>query len=162
MLLFDILGMACVSILWWLGGGKASWARDIIVTIVIGIFVFLHHPTVVLWKDIIIGIATIGACNIIRLGYGAYDPVNDSKPSLLGKITKDKDGWWARCFYGAICGIVTFIPQLALDFNWITFLKAVGFTIQFAAVCFTVVRLRLAVFPTDTLIGLSFAVRIFL
>ncbi len=162
MIPFEIGGLVLIAFLWFLGGQKWSWARDFIIPIIVGVFVFLHHPTHVLWKDIVIGVFTIAFCNIIRMGYGAYDPEHDDKPSFLAEITSDRDGWNIRCIYGAICGIVSWIPQIAIDFDWITLVKAITFTAQFALVCFIVVRLRLNVFVTDICIGASFAVRLFL
>jgi hypothetical protein len=46
--------------------------------------------------------ASGGPANIIRLGYGNYDPEHDDKPSWLASITHDREGCWIRLIYGLI------------------------------------------------------------
>ena len=43
-----------------------------------------------------------GLTNIIRMGYGSYDPEHDDKPSWLASITHDREGWIIRGIYGFI------------------------------------------------------------
>lgn len=162
MIEIKIVVVALISFLWWLGGGKNAWARDTIIPIIIGLFVFLNHPTTILWKDALIGILTIGVCNIIRLGYGNYSPEDDDKPSFLASSIHDRGGWWIRGIYGLICGIVSWIPQLVVDFSQITLFKAIAYVIGFSFICFFVVRFRLSRLPTDLAIGASFGIRIFI
>lgn len=101
----DIIRVVLVIVqagLWRIGGaGKEeisfarSWYRDVLIP-VINFFYFW------LTMDFLTGILTGGATNIIRMGYGAYDPEHDDKPSWLAKITRDRDGWRIRMIYGAI------------------------------------------------------------
>lgn len=158
-----ILGVLLLAALWYIGGGRQSWARDWIIPFIVGGFSFVnHHVGLPLWKSILFAVLVAGACNIIRLGYGNYSPEDDDKPSLLALITKDRGGWWIRGIYGAICGIVSFIPNFIFDFSITTVVKMLGFTALFTAVCFTVVRLKSNRIVTDLSIGTAFAMRIFL
>lgn len=158
-----IVGILLIAALWYIGGGKQSWARDWVIPFIVGGFSFVnHHVGLPLWVSIPFAVLVAGACNIIRLGYGNYSPEDDDKPSLLAKITKDRGGWWIRGIYGIICGLVSFIPNFIFDSSLATTLKALGFTALFTVVCFTVVRLRLNRIITDLSIGTVFALRIFL
>lgn len=90
--------IAVVAVLWRLGGwDRAKWTgyRDVLVPAIIGLWYFFTYA----WW---VGILTAGASNLIRLGYGRYDPEHDPKPSWLAKITKDREGWRIRGIYGAI------------------------------------------------------------
>lgn len=158
-----VLGIITIAALWYVGGGRQSWARDLVIPFIIGAFSYMnHHIGIPLWKSILFALMVAGACNIIRMGYGNYSPEDDPKPSILASITKDRGGWWIRAIWGAICGIVTFIPNFIFDNNITTVFKMLGFTVLFAAICFTVVRLRSNRVVTDLSIGAAFALRIFL
>ncbi len=96
--MIEIILTAISSVLWRLGGwSKAKWSgyRDVLIPIMYGIY----HIFTCNW---IIGLLTCGASNSIRIGYGAYDPEHDDKPSWLAKITKDREGWRIRGIYGFI------------------------------------------------------------
>jgi len=98
---FKILLIIICAGLWRLGGWeKAKWSgyRDMLVPIIIGGYYFF---TLKWW----VGLLTIGTFQIIRLGYGSYDPEHDDKPSLLAKITKDREGHIVRGLYGLITSI---------------------------------------------------------
>lgn len=147
-----------ISFLWYEGGGKNSWARDLIIPIIVGFwFCFVEN-----W---IVGICVAGSCQIIRLGYGAYDPEHDPKPSLLAKLTKDRDGWWIRAISGAIKGLVAPLPILAqgvfihLDQSMIWKLPA--FVVLNAVSNFLVCRLRLNRLATDLIVGATFGTILF-
>ncbi len=95
-----------ISILWRLGGwDKSKWSgyRDILVPIILGVYIGIEYH----W---LVGFFTIGAFQIIRLGYGAYDPEHDDKPSLLASITHDREGWINRGLVGLIYSMVGLIP----------------------------------------------------
>ena len=140
-----------VAYLWYVGGSRHAYARDLFVPILIGIGIFLST------HQIIVAILSIATANTIRLGYGAYDTVNDDKPSLLAKITKDRNGWYIRALWAFIVGISTVLPRLCVNFDW----KQVLWVVLFSAICFTVVRLRSNVLITDIFIGSAFALTIF-
>jgi len=101
-MVIKIVIISICAILWRLGGwNKAKWSgyRDVLVPIIIGGYFFF---TLNWW----VGILTIGTFQIIRMGYGAYDPENDSKPSFLAKITKDREGYIIRGLYGLITSVI--------------------------------------------------------
>ena len=105
MIYLDFLLIIVQSALWRIGGASkqeikfaAAWYRDILIP-VINFFYF--------WvtMNFLTGFLTAGAANIIRMGYGAYDPEHDDKPSLLAKWTKDREGWRIRMIYGFITSV---------------------------------------------------------
>lgn len=104
--------------LWWEGGGKNGWARDIIIPIIVGSFIGFIN------QNIILGILSIGSMNIIRIGYGAYDPEHDDIPSFLGWLTRDHEGYIIRSIVGAYYIFIGSMPLLLykiyfnLDFEW--------------------------------------------
>lgn len=84
--------------LWRLGGwDKARWSgyRDVLIPVIIGVF---YAMTMHWWLFLLVG----GATNSIRMGYGAYDPEHDDKPSWLGSVTKDREGTLIRVIYGCV------------------------------------------------------------
>lgn len=101
----EFLLIFVTSALWRIGGaGKeeikfaAAWYRDLLIPIIN----FLYY---LLTANLLTAILTGGATNSIRIGYGAYDPEHDSKPSWLAKITKDRKGWKIRMIYGLITSL---------------------------------------------------------
>lgn len=94
--MIEILIILSIAWLWRLGGwDKAGWAgyRDVLVPIGLGIW---YIVTMNIWS----GLLTCGGANSIRLGYGAWDPEHDSKPSLLARLTHDREGAIIRMIYG--------------------------------------------------------------
>lgn len=97
-----------LAVLWRLGGwDKMKWSgyRDVLIPIIIGCYIGFNYGCLV-------GLATIAAFQIIRLGYGAYDPEHDDKPSFLASITKDRDGWINRAIAGALYVLVGLMPLM--------------------------------------------------
>lgn len=113
-MILKLLFVAVIGVLWRLGGwDKTKWSgfRDVLVPIALGVYIGVYH-----W-NILLAILTAGSYNIIRLGYGAYDPEHDDKPSFLAKITKDRSGVAERAIAGALYGLVGTIPlQVYLAF----------------------------------------------
>lgn len=110
------------ALFWRLGGwDKAKWAgyRDVLIPIILGVYIGWQYH----W---LVGFFTIGSYQIIRMGYGAYDPEHDDKPSFLAKITHDREGWIIRGIVGflyALCGILPlFIYRCTNDLVISTFL----------------------------------------
>lgn len=56
---------------------------------------------------IIVSLATIASLNIIRIGYGNYDPEHDNKPSFLARITHDRGSWCIRAIAGVLYVLIT-------------------------------------------------------
>lgn len=112
MIIIKILLIILCGYLWRLGGThNRAWTRDVIIPIILGAYIgFEYH-----WA---VGLLTIGSFNIIRMGYGAYDPEHDDKPSFLGQLTHDRDGWWIRGMVGALYGISGLIP---LSIYWLSY-----------------------------------------
>ncbi len=158
----ELIAMAVIVFLWIAGGHKHSWLRDWIIPFIVGFAVYFKHPMGFQIGDLLLSSLTAGACNIIRLGYGSYDPVNDDKPSFLAGLTKDEGGWWVRGIWGLICGFICFAPALYFLGGWWVWAKAILFASQFASVCFLVTRLRWSSFWTDLAIGTSFSIILFL
>ena len=84
--------------LWYLGGGKRAWARDIIIPVLLSFFIAFYTRT---WWMFFIGFPL----QSIKIGYGAYDQEHDDKPSFLAKITKDRQGKWIRLIWGIIVSL---------------------------------------------------------
>lgn len=108
-MMINIFFVLIIAAFWRLGGtNKKGWMRDILVPIILGLWAGLET------YNLVIAISTIGTYQIIRIGYGSYDPINDDKPSFLGCILHDTEGWKARGVAGLLYGLVGAFP---LAFN---------------------------------------------
>lgn len=154
-MIYTQIGILLISgLLWRLGGwDKARWAgyRDVLIPIILCIYYgFTLH--------IIVGLLVGGATNSIRMGYGAYDPDNDDKPSWLGKITKDRKGWIIRGIYGFITSFaIGLFPFIYLTFFkhesvWIFYLIYIGLNTGLEIL---LNRLKANVWPTEILNGIA-------
>ena len=94
---------------WRLGGwDKAKWSgyRDVLVPVALGLW---YGITLRCWMLLVV----TGLANIIRLGYGSYDPEHDDKPSFLAKITRDREGCYIRAIYGFLTSfVIGIIPAI--------------------------------------------------
>jgi hypothetical protein len=92
--------------------------------------------------------------NIIRIGYGNYDPEHDNKPSFLARITHDMNGWWIRAIAGALYVLVGYLPYAFYSGKW-------GFYLVWAVVSagtgYCVSRFRLKAKIAGPVIGSTFA-----
>ena len=123
-----------------------AWLRDTLLPFCMGgMMFFISH-------DWILGTATAGAFFIVRLGYGNYSPEDDPKPSLLAKITKDRQGALIRAIYGLIVGLVGLAPYLVKTGHVVDYL---AYSAGVSAVCYVVVKLRSNIYWTDITIGLA-------
>lgn len=156
-MLIKIILIVLCGILWRLGGwGKESgnpvpWKgwRVVLIPIILGVAIGLFIKD--LWYvRVITGLASIASLNIIRIGYGNYDPEHDSKPSLLARITHDRNGWWIRAIAGALYVLVGYLPCAFYSGKWWFYLL---WTIVSAGTGFCVSRLRLKVKMADIIIG---------
>lgn len=159
--MFNLIALPLIALIAWLwyeGGGKNAWARDIVIPIVIGLFFCLKYGPIV-------GIFTAGTCQIIRLGYGAYDPYHDDKPSWLASITHDRNGWWIRAISGAIHGFVAPLP-IVFYFLFVKHIPQVifgyvAFIVINSLSNFLVSRLKANRLVTDLIVGGVFSLILF-
>lgn len=145
----EIIILIVCSGLWLAGGQKWAWARDVLVPLTIGAYF-----TQVGW---LLGILMFGASNIIRMGYGAYDPEHDDRPSFWANLTHDRGGWWIRAIVGGMYGISLSSVLLFWFNDPFSILKCIAYTIQNSIVSYMVCRFKLPILATDLLVGLSFA-----
>lgn len=139
--------------LWYLGGGEPpkwarAWMRDILIPILAGGTLALkYHHT---WQEFLMCFLTVGTFQIIRLGYGAYDPEHDDKPSFLAKITHDRLGAINRAIYGALVGFVGLLPYEIITHHHLHYvLYALGCSLT----GFIVVKLKTNRYITDLNLG---------
>lgn len=156
-MLIKIILIVLCGILWRLGGwGKESgnpvpWKgwRVVLIPVVLGISTALFMKG--LWyMRIITGLAEIVSMNIIRIGYGNYDPEHDNKPSFLAKVTHDRGGWWIRAIAGALYVLIGYLPYALYSSKWWFYLLLAAVS---AGTGFCVSRFRLKVKTTDMIIG---------
>lgn len=148
--------------LWFLGGwDKAKWSgyRDVLIPIIIGASLGWFIPGV-WWVKLLIGFFSIGTYQIIRLGYGNYEPENDPKPSFLAKITHDRNGWWIRSIWGFLVGIVG--PLAVIIHKDIAIWIYLCYILGNSLIGFSVSRFKLPVLVTDLIVAAGIASIIFL
>jgi len=146
-----LLAMGIV-VFWILGGQIKGWLRDIPVPILMGIGIYLTT------KSWLVGLLSIGFWQIIRLGYGNYEP--GQKNSFLGNLTHDRKGWYVRAIYGFIVALVGCGALI-----WLKFLpvpKVILYIAYNTIIGYSVSRLKLEVIPTDILVSSGFASLLFL
>jgi len=146
-MLINIIALLLIIAFWLVGGQIKNGWRDIPCPIILGIAI-----AVKLWSPMgcLLAFLSIGAVQIIRLGYGNYDE-KDLKPSLLASITHDRNGWWIRLIWGLLVGILTPLFLVKLLGWWYPVYIGIN-----GAVNFLVSRLRLSVFLADTLVASAF------
>ena len=142
------------AFLWYLGGEKLAWLRDVLVPIILGIS--LPLLTVNNWLTRLLHFALItGGFQIVRFGYGAYDPEHDSKPSFLASLIHDRGGWWIRAIWGLIVALVAgFFPYYL---HYIPLWGYVAYICLNAIIGYCVSKFKLSVLPCDLLVGTGIA-----
>lgn len=160
-MLIKIILIVLCGVLWRLGGwGKENgnpvpWKgwRVVLIPIILGLSTVWFIKG--LWyMRVIVGLATIASMNIIRIGYGNYDPEHDNKPSFLAKITHDKGGWWIRAITGALYVMIGCLPYTFYSQRWgIYFI----FIIISSLIGYCVSRFKLKDIIADPFIGVSLA-----
>jgi len=153
MVIINIIALLLIIAFWLVGGQIKNGLRDIPCPIILGLAIAIK-----LWSPVgcLLGFLTIGAAQIIRLGYGNYDE-HDNKPSLLASLTHDSNGWWIRLLWGLFVGILTPLFLIThLHFSYLIYILTNTLT------NFLISRLRLKVFLADTLVALAFGSLIFL
>jgi len=99
-ILFKLLICLLTAVLWRIGGWHYRWVRVVLVPILLGIVLGF------ITKSWLVGFLSIGSYQIIRIGYGNYDPETDPKSCWLAKITKDRSGDIIRMIAGSLYGII--------------------------------------------------------
>ena len=164
MLIKIVLIVSC-GVLWRLGGwGKESgnpvpWKgwRVVLIPIIlgaaIGLFIKDHW-----YARLITGLASAASLNIIRIGYGNYDPEHDDKPSFLAKITHDRNGWWIRAIAGALYVLIGYLPYTLYSGRWLFYLF---WMVVSAGIGFCMSKFRLKAKIADFAVGIIVASGLF-
>jgi hypothetical protein len=106
------------AVLWRLGGwDKAKWSgyRDVLIPLLLALWYLVNLR---IWW--IFPVEFIVA-SIIRMGYGAWDPEHDDKPSWLASITHDQEGSKIRMIYGVITAFAIGIFPAVITGHYIRF-----------------------------------------
>lgn len=152
MIWLKLLILVTIAALWRLGGKYRGRIRDIPIPLIIALYgaiVYAWWLFPMLWATY----------QIIRLGYGNYDPEYDSEPSLLARITHDRDGWWLRGIYGLLVGAVGALPLMIYTKQ----IHSYGAYILINSfVNFFVSRLGLKDLPAELLVGTGVGSIVFL
>lgn len=139
--------------LWVWGGQKKGRIRDIGCPVVLGIALIFKLQGDWMHK-VIIGIVTIAFAQIIRLGYGSYDPENDDKPSFLASIIKDRQGAIIRLAWGLLVGIFT---PIALVYTHSIIIPAyTAYIVCNVATNYSISKFRFPVLWADICVAVAF------
>jgi hypothetical protein len=145
MIYLQIAILIAVIYCWVKGGGKQAWVRDILVPVVLGLYLALKFKA--WWLFPACG-ATFQA---IRIGYGAYSPEDDPKPSFFASITHDRSGEYIRAIWGLMVAGIGALPLLLGSFLgiWVY----IGYVVLSIGVNYSVSKFKLPVTLTDILVG---------
>lgn len=149
-----ILGIICFF--WYLGGQKSGRLRDVACPLILGFSLIFFLPGDWLHR-IIAGILTVGTAQLIRLGYGSY--AEGEKNSLLGNLTKDKQGAIVRLLWGLLVGIIT--PLALLFMHYIILPSDIAYIVTNMMVNFSVSKFRFNVLAADICVALAFGSLLF-
>jgi len=150
--LCEVVLLAIFVWFWYIGGQGNRWRRLMLCPAFLAAGIALKVAPD--WYAAIgLALITYGTGQTFRLGYGAYGPEHDLKPSFLGLLTHDRGGWWIRAIWGVIVALAASLPLFL--WHYIGIWHFLGYVAGVSAVCFTVVRFRLNVFPTDALISVA-------
>jgi hypothetical protein len=130
--------------LWQKGGKKNGSIRDIPVPIILAAFMAFRFWS--LWF-ILMG----GPLQMIRLGYGSYDPEHDDKPSWLASITHDRSGEYIRALWGFICSAE--IGIWLMPGGYLGVWQYLCYIVLNTAINYCVSKFKLPKFWTDILVG---------
>ena len=133
----EILITLAIIACWMLGGQIYGRIRDVPVPLLLA-FCLAFRTT---WWMFF---AVAGFAQIIRLGYGRYDPENDPKPSLLASLTHDRKGYVIRAIWGFI--VSTFIGGSLFFFGFLVLWKYILYIILNSFIGFSVSKFNFNVF----------------
>ena len=138
-----IIALSCW--LWYKGGDKNGKIRDIPVPIILAVFTAFYLKT--WWLFLSVG----ATAQIIRLGYGVYDPISDPEPCFLAMLTGDRQGKYVRAIWGFL---VSLLIGASLFFGgFLSGIYYIGYVLINTLINFCVCHFRLTRFPTDVLVG---------
>ena len=147
MTLIKVFTMLLIAYLWYEGGGKRAWMRDILVPIILALFLAVYLKT--WWVFLSVG----ATAQMIRLGYGAFDPEHDDKPSLLASLTKDRSGEVIRAIWGLLVSV--WIGSSLFFGGFLSGGGYLSFMLINVFINYCVCKFKLSVVPTDILVGLG-------
>jgi hypothetical protein len=158
--MLQLILLSSLIALWTIGGSKRK-IRVIGVPILIGLGVYIW-PT---WQSLVASILTIGAANVIRIGYGNWsddDPKKSTIAVFLSAVFgyKDRSGEIIRLIWGLLVGIL--LPLFLYTFHFIALPVYGAYVLINCVVNYLVSKLKLPVFITDVLVGGAVGVIIFL
>ena len=100
-MVIKLLILIACAYLWECGGQtgiyKGKWHRTILIPLIFA----LYFATTRAW---FFGLTILIFSNIIRMGYGNYEP-KDLQNCWLANLTKDRQGAWIRALWAAIVSI---------------------------------------------------------
>lgn len=147
MIFLKLLIIALCCWLWYKGGDKDGKIRDIPIPIILAVFTALYLKT---WW---LALSVSATAQIIRLGYGAYDPVSDPEPSFLGSIIKDRQGKYIRMVWGILVSVL--IGSSLFFGGFLTPLNYGLYVLINAGINFSVCHFNMKRFWTDNLVGIG-------
>lgn len=153
-MIIKLIFLCAIIALWIIGGQTKGRYRDVPIPILLALSLAIAFK--VWWLFLALG----ATYQIIRLGYGAYDPENDDKPSFLARIMHDRQGWYVRALWGLIVASMGASPLVSRHF--IGLWPYLGYILINIFVNYMVCRLRLWVYFTDFLVSLAIGSVIFL
>jgi hypothetical protein len=148
-----ILAIVAIIALWVAGGQWRGRIRDIPVPIILGVVLGF------LVRNWMVFVAICAAYQTIRIGYGAYDPEHDDKPSFLASITHDRQGYIVRAIWGLLVATIGAAPLLFVHYPVWKYGIYVGANIL---INFSVCKFRLPVYATDILVSAGVGSVVFL
>lgn len=153
-MIIPLLAMVIICFLWWKGGDKDGSIRDIPVPIILALYFAFTYK--LWWLFITVG----GTAQMIRLGYGNYDPEHDDKPSLLASWLKDRQGKYIRMVWGFIVSLMIgsslyIVGHIGLGY----YLFYIFYNVL---INFLVCHLKFSRLATDILVGVGISSIVFL
>lgn len=148
MFIFDLIIWILTGWLWYRGGKRNSkYMRKFIIASILSTYISIKLHSLLSFFLVGITFQTSG------IGYGNYDPINDSKPSFLASWLKDKSEEWIRLVWGII--VSSCISLTLRIINFLSNPSVLCYIVINSIVNFLVSKLKLNVKLTDWLIGLS-------
>lgn len=153
-MILKLILLGLIVALWVIGGQTRGRIRDVPVPLIIALYCAIVLKT--WWLFLVLGVMF----QVIRIGYGNYDPENDPEPSFLASITHDRNGWYIRAIWGFIVGSIGILSLLLGHFLGV--LIYLGYVVLNTGVNFSVSRFGLPVIITDILVSLCIGSVLFL
>ena len=110
-IIFKLILLGVCSQLWYLGGMYRGRYRDVPIPIIIG----LVTGFITVWW---LGIIACITYQVMRMGYGRYDP-KDTKLSFLATLIKDESGEVIQASHGLLVSLIGASPLALYTGNWL-------------------------------------------